>query len=203
MKQSYRSRFAFVLGWVWVAFTALNVFDLIVRYNGKPALVALAVLAVLTALVYVVALRPVTRFTEDALVGRNPLRTTAVPWASVEEVTVSHSINVRHGAGELLRLWTPVSSARERARARRRGAAQPQRGRFRTEPTLTKGEQNAADALAGRTHADWVGEQITERAETARHRGKEPGPARVSWAYDSFAAIVLAVVMVVVAVAAR
>ncbi|MBN6057362.1 hypothetical protein JYK22_35890, partial [Nonomuraea sp. RK-328] len=184
-----------------VAFTALNVYDLIARYNGKPALVALAVLAVLTALVYVVALRPVTRFTEDALIGRNPLRTTAVPWASVEEVTVSHSINVRH-SGELLRLWTPVSSARERGRAQRRGAARQQRGRFRTEPTLTKGEQAAADAFSGKTHADWVGEQITERAEKARFRGREAGPARVSWAYDSFAAIALALVMVVVAVVA-
>ncbi|MEV0197651.1 hypothetical protein [Nonomuraea sp. NPDC050691] len=202
MKQAYRSRFAFVLGWVWVVFAALNVYDLIARYNGKPALVALAVLAALTALVYVVALRPVTRFTEAALIGRNPLRTTAVPWASVEDVSVSHSINVRHDAGELLRLWTPVSSARERAKAQRRGAAPPRRGRFRTEPALTKAEQAAAEALAGKTHADWVGEQITERAESARRRGQEAAPARVSWAYDSFAAIAVALVMVVVAVVA-
>ncbi|MET7462926.1 hypothetical protein [Nonomuraea sp. NPDC005501] len=201
MRQAYRSRSAFILGWVWVAFAALNVFDLIVRYNGKASLVALAVLAVLTALVYLAALRPVTLFTETALVGRNPLRTTTLPWESIEEATVSHSINVRYD-GRLLRLWTPISGARERAKAQRRGAAPPRRGRFDTEPVLSPAEQAAAQALAGKTHADWVGEQIAERAESARRREQDAGPVRVSWAFDSFAALAVALVMVVVAVVA-
>ncbi|MFI7441170.1 hypothetical protein [Nonomuraea indica] len=202
MKQAYRSKFAFVLGWVWVAFVALNVWDLIARYNGKPSLVALAVLAALTALVYVIALRPVTLFTEDALVGRNPLRTTVLPWAAIDEVTVSHSINVHHGDGQLLRLWTPVSTARERAKAQRRGAAAaaPRRGRLRTEPVLSKAEQAAQEAFAGKTHADWVGEQITDRAESARRRAQEAAPVRVRWAYDSLAVVAVAVALLVAAI---
>jgi hypothetical protein len=203
MKQAFRSKFAFVLGWTWVAFAALNVVDLVVRYNGKPSLVALTVLAALTAIVYLIALRPVTLFTDEALVGRNPLRTTSVPWASIDEVTVAHAINVRHGDDGLLRLWTPVSTARERFKAQRRAApAQPRRGRMATEPVPSKGEQAAAEAFAGRTHADWVGEQITARAEAARRRDGQPGPVRVRWAYDSLAMIAVAVILLVVAVAA-
>ncbi|MGN9783489.1 hypothetical protein ACTMTF_18795 [Nonomuraea sp. ZG12] len=200
MKQVYRSRAALVLGWIWVAFVAFNVYDLIARYSGKPSMVALAVLGVLTVVVYVIALRPATVFTEDGLLGRNPLRSTFVPWASVGDVTVSHSINVGYDDERMLRLWTPVSSARERAKAQRRGAPVPRRGRYPTEPTLPKAEQAAAEAFAGKTHADWVGEQITDRAERAKLRKEEPGPARVTWAYDSLAAFAAACALVIAAI---
>ncbi|WP_052422824.1 PH domain-containing protein [Nonomuraea candida] len=200
MKQTYRSKTAFVLAWVWVAFVAFNVYDLIARFNGKPSLVALAVLGALTALVYAVALRPATVFTEEGLVGRNPFRTTVVPWAAIDDVTVSHAINVRHGDDQVLRLWTPMSSARERAKAERRGAPKAERGRFRTEPTLARGEQAAMEAFSGKTHADWVGDQIRERAESARRRDDAPAPARVRWSYDSIAVLVVAVALTVAAI---
>ncbi|MFG1941872.1 hypothetical protein [Nonomuraea sp. NPDC048826] len=199
MKQVYRSKTAFVFGWVWVVFVAANVVDLVLRYSGQSSMVALAVLGTLTAVVYVVAIRPATVLTEPGLLGRTPLRTTFVPWASVDDVSVSHSINVTHSGEQLLHLWTPMTSARERAKAQRRGAAPTRRGRFQTEPTLTRGEQAAAEAMAGKTHADWVGEQITDRAEQAKFRKEEPGPARVTWAYDSIAAFVVALALIVAA----
>ncbi|GAA3718946.1 hypothetical protein GCM10022224_100950 [Nonomuraea antimicrobica] len=199
MKQVYRSRTAFVLAWVWLAFVAINVFDLIVRYTGKPSLVALAVLGALTALVYAVALRPATVLTEAGLAGRNPFRTTFLPWASIDDVTVSHAITVRYGDEQVLRLWTPMSTARERAKAQRRATAPAQRGRLKTEPTLSKGEQAALEAFAGKTHADWVGDQIRDRAESARRRGEEAAPARVTWSYDSIVLVVVAAALVVAA----
>ncbi|MFC4010577.1 PH domain-containing protein [Nonomuraea purpurea] len=199
MKQTYRSRVAFVLGWVWLAFVALNVWDLIARYTGKSSLIALAVLGVLTALVYVVALRPATVFTEAGLVGRNPFRTTFLPWTAIDDVSVSHSINVQYGEERTLRLWTPMSSARERARAQRRGVPKQERGRLRTEPRLSKPEQAAMEAFTGKTHADWVGDQIRERAESARRRDETAEPARVTWSYDAIAVVAAAFVLVVVA----
>jgi hypothetical protein len=200
VKQVYRSRAAFVLSWVWVAFVAFNVWDLISKYNGKPSLVALAVLGVLTALVYVVALRPATVFTEAALVARNPFRTTYVPWADIEDVTVSHAIGVHLGEERVLRLWTPMSSARERAKAQRRGRPGGRRRLLSTEPVLSKAEQAAAEAFAGKTHADWVGEQIRERAESARRRSEETAPVRGVWSYDSIAVLAAAVALVVAAI---
>ncbi|MFG1698208.1 PH domain-containing protein [Nonomuraea sp. NPDC049309] len=202
MKQVYRSKAAYVMAWVWLVFVALNVVDLIVRYSGKSSLVALAVLAALTALVYAVALRPATVLTEEGLVGRNPFRTTFLPWASIEDVSVSHSINVRYGDDQVLRLWTPMSSARERAKAQQRGTPAKQRGRFATEPVLPKAEQAAAEAFAGKTHADWVGDQIRERAESAKRRSEEAGPARVTWSYDSIAVLAIALVLVIAAIVA-
>jgi hypothetical protein len=200
VKESYRSRTAFALAWVWLAFVAFNVWDLIAHYTGKSSLVALAVLGALTALVYAIALRPATVFTEEGLVGRNPFRTTFLPWASIDDVTVSHSINVHHGDERVLRLWTPMSSARERAKAQRRGAPRQQRGRFTTEPTLSRSEQAAVEAFAGKTHADWVGDQIRERAEAARRRDEQAAPARVTWSYDSIAVLVAAIALVVAAI---
>jgi hypothetical protein len=167
MKQVFRSRTALVLGWIWMAFAAFNAVDLIVRYSGPSSLVAAAVLGVLTALVFIACLRPAVILTEDGVLVRNPLRNASVPLAGVDEVVVSHSIKITSG-GESVRCWTPQTSARERAAAVRRGNSANTGGRYKTEPTRSKGEQAAAEALAGRTHADWVAEQITERAEAAK-----------------------------------
>ncbi|WP_440072587.1 PH domain-containing protein [Streptosporangium sp. OZ121] len=171
MKQVFRSTLATVVGWVWMAFAAFNAVDLIARYSGQASMVAAAVLGVLTALVFVTCLRPAVILSEDGVRVRNPLRNAFVPWRAVDEVTVSHSITIISGGGRV-RCWVPQASARERAAAARRGrsasAPVPARGRFRTEPVRSKGERAAAEALAGKTHADWVAEQITERAEAAR-----------------------------------
>ncbi|WP_440104886.1 PH domain-containing protein [Streptosporangium sp. H16] len=171
MKQVFRSTLATVVGWVWMAFAAFNMVDLIARYSGQASMVAAAVLGVLTALVFVTCLRPAVILSEDGVLVRNPLRNTFVPWRAVDEVTASHSITIASGGGRV-RCWVPQASARERAAAARRGrsasAPVPARGRFRTEPVRSKGERAAAEALAGKTHADWVAEQITERAEAAR-----------------------------------
>lgn len=199
MKQTYRSATAFVLGWIWVAFVAFNAFDLTLRYSGKSSLVAGAVLGVLTAVVYVTALRPATVVTQDGLRVRNPLRTTFLPWSAIDDVQVSHTINITHGE-KVLRAWTPQASARERARANRRGAPREQRGRYRTEPVLSKGERAAQEAMTGKTHADWVAEQITERVETAKRRDEPPGQVRAVWAPDAIVAVVAALALVAVAV---
>ncbi|MFE3447491.1 PH domain-containing protein [Nonomuraea sp. NPDC059194] len=199
MKQTYRSTTAFVLGWIWVAFVVFNAVDLTLRYSGKPSLVAAAVLGVLTALVYVTALRPATVVEGEGLRVRNPLRTTFLPWSAIDDVQVSHTINITHD-DKVLRAWTPQASARERARANRRGAPREQRGRYRTEPVLSKGEQAAQEAMAGKTHADWVAEQIAERAESARRRDESPGQVRAVWAPDALAACVAALVLIAVAI---
>ncbi|WP_329090261.1 PH domain-containing protein [Streptosporangium sp. NBC_01469] len=181
MKQVFRSNFAMIVGWVWMAFAAFSAVDLIVRYSGRTSMIAAAVLGVLTALVFVTCLRPAVILSEEGVRVRNPLRNAFVPWRDVDEVTVSHSITITSG-GESVRCWVPQASARERAAAARRGkpASVPARGRFRTEPVRSKGEQAAAEALAGRTHADWVAEQITERTEAARRAASVTGAPKAT-----------------------
>ncbi|MBG0827941.1 PH domain-containing protein [Planomonospora sp. ID67723] len=215
MRQVFRSKLALILGWVWMAFAAANAVDLVVRYSGPSSLVAGAVLGALTALVFVTCLRPAVVLTEDGVLVRNPLRNVFVPWTGIDDVTVSHAITISSG-DRVVRCWTPQTTARERASATRRGEpAAPGRGRFATEPARTKGEQAAAEALAGRTHADWVAEQITERAGAARQAGAaEPGSTearaaeagtvsggmQVGWALSALAALGVALVLVAAAV---
>ncbi|WP_031160825.1 hypothetical protein [Streptosporangium roseum] len=227
MKQVFRSRTALVLGWIWMAFAAFNAVDLIVRYSGPSSLVAAAVLGVMTALVFVACLRPAVILTEDGVLVRNPLRNASVPLTGVDEVVVSHAIKITSG-GESVRCWAPQTSARERAAAVRRGTSPNTGGRYKTEPTRSKGEQAAAEALAGRTHADWVAEQITERAEAAKRTAlrnaervtAEPaggagtratgpgggvtgaGAMKVTWAPSALAALLAAAVLVIAAILA-
>ncbi|WP_433251958.1 PH domain-containing protein [Streptosporangium sp. CA-135522] len=199
MKQVFRSRVALVLGWIWMAFAAGNAVDLILRYSGPSSLVAAAVLGVLTALVFIACLRPAVVLAEDGVLVRNPLRNTFVPWEKVDEVTVSHAIKITSGDGGV-RCWTPQTSARERAAAVRRANPASTGGRYRTEPVRSRGEQAAAEALAGKTHADWVAEQITERAEAARRTAAGSGPMKVTWAPSALGALLAALVLVVAAV---
>ncbi|MFJ2031494.1 hypothetical protein [Streptosporangium sp. NPDC087985] len=227
MKQVFRSRTALVLGWIWVAFAALNAVDLTVRYSGPSSLAAAAVLGVLTAVVFVTCLRPAIILAGDGVLVRNPIRNTYVPLEAVDGVTVSHAIKITSG-GESVRCWAPQASARERAAAVRRGNPARTGGRYRTEPVRSKGEQAAAEALTGKTHADWVAEQITERVESARRaaalnakrvtadgagaRSAEPiaaepaggavtgaGSMKVTWAPSALAALLAAAVLVVAA----
>ncbi|WP_344859545.1 PH domain-containing protein [Planomonospora alba] len=209
----FRSKTALVLGWVWMAFAALNAVDLAVRYSGPPSMAAAAVLGVLTALVFVTCLRPAVVLDAERLLVRNPLRNVSVPWEAVDDVAVSHAITITSG-GDRVRCWTPQTTARERAVALRRGSSSAG-GRLATAPARSRGEQAAAEALAGRTHADWAAEQIRERAGAARRKSADGGPAapggtggsgspeaagmRTTWAPSALAALGAALALVAVA----
>jgi hypothetical protein len=170
MNQVFRSKTALVVGWIWMVFAAYNAVDLTVRYSGPDSMVAAVVLGVLTVLVFISCLRPAIIMTEEGVLVRNPLRNVFVPWTGVDEVTVSHVITIASG-DDRVRCWTPQTTARERATAVRRGKSATTGGiggRYKTEPVRSKGEQAAAEMLAGKTHADWVAEQLSERAEAAK-----------------------------------
>jgi hypothetical protein len=209
MRQVFRSKLALILGWLWMVFAALNAVDLVVRYSGPSSLVAAAVLGALTALVFITCLRPAVILTEDGVLVRNPLRNVFIPWTGVDGVTVSHTIAISSG-DRMIRCWTPQTTGRERAAATRRGQSAST-----AEPVRTKGEQAAAEAMAGKTHADWVAEQITERAEAARRSQAGSAAAgsaaagspaagstaaRIGWAPSALAALGVALALIVTAV---
>lgn len=196
--ETYRSKLAYVLGWVWMAFAAANTVDLIVRGTLPSALVAGAVLGAITALVHVTCLRPAIRARQDGVEVRNPLRTAFVPWSGVDGVRVSHAILIESGE-RTVRCWTPQSSGRERIQSTRRAGATGRRGLFPSaEPALSPAERAAAEAMAGRTHADWVAEQLTEAART--RRATSAGEFRMTWSPDALAVLAAAVALVVAAV---
>ncbi|RCG27818.1 hypothetical protein DQ384_25125 [Sphaerisporangium album] len=198
----FRSKTAWVLGWVWMAFAAFNGVDLILHGSIPSAMVAGAVLAVLTAAVFVGCLRPGILPREDGILVRNPLRNVFVPWKAVDNIHVSHAIVIESGDG-VVRCWTPQASARERAKAVRRGAvATPAKssGRYPTStPQISRAEQAALKAMAGRTHADWVAQQLTDEAER-RSRGPEPTrPLTMTWSPSALTALAAALTLVIAA----
>nr|WP_157554231.1 PH domain-containing protein [Herbidospora sakaeratensis] len=193
---TFRSKTAWFFGWAWLVFVAANTVDLIVRGRLPSALVVGAVLGFVTWMTYFLALRPATITEQGGVRIRNPFRTAYLPWSSIDDVTVTGAITIT--AGELtVRCWTPMPTARERAKSLRQQNRQVKRGRYPTsEPTLTKGERAAREAMAGRTHADWVADEIKELA-TVRKR-ESTGEPTVKWAVDSLAATAAFLVLVVV-----
>ena len=200
MRQVFRSKIAYVLSWIWMIFAAVMAIDLVLRFNGPPSVVAGSVLAVVTALIFITSLRPATILDENGVLVRNPLRDTFIPWSVVDGVHVSHSILIEYG-DRSIRCWTPQTSARERALALSRSTTPPggRRGLlgFPTAPTPSKGEKAALDAMAGRTHADFVAQQITERAASAKHVSGDP---RTTWSIPAVAASAAAVALVIAAI---
>ncbi|MFC4586618.1 hypothetical protein [Sphaerisporangium corydalis] len=197
----FRSKTAWVLGWVWMAFAAFNAVDLVTHGTIPSALVAGAVLAVLTAAVFVGCLRPAILPREDGILVRNPLRNVMVPWKAVDGIHVSHSIIIESG-DETVRCWAPQSSARERAKAVRRGAPSvpAKSGRYpTTQPQVSKAEQAAAQAMAGRTHADWVAQQLTETAEKKSRTEGADGPATTTWSPSALGAVAAALLLIIAA----
>jgi hypothetical protein len=199
--QVFRSKTAWVLGWVWMVFAGFNAVDLVVNGTIPSALIAGAVLAVLTAAVFVGCLRPCVRSREDGILVRNPLRNVFVPWKAVDGVHVSHAIIIESG-DDSVRCWTPQASARERAKAVRRGAPSvPARsGRYpSTQPQVSKAEQAAALAMAGRTHADWVAQQLTETAEKKSRAEGEKAPLTTTWSPSALVILAAALILVIAA----
>ena len=192
----YRSRLAYVLGWVWLVFAAANAVDLIVRGTWPSALVAGAVLGAITAVIHLTCLRPGIIARAEGVEVRNPLRTAFIPWAAVDGVRVAHAICIESG-GRVVRCWTPQSSSRERIQSMRRATA-GRRGLFPfPEPPRPAAEQAAAEAMAGRTHADWVAERLTEAAVT--RKGTSAGEFRVVWSPSALAVLGAALTLAAVA----
>ncbi|MET8142233.1 PH domain-containing protein [Sphaerisporangium sp. NPDC005288] len=199
--QVFRSKIAWVLGWVWMVFAALNTADLIAHGSIPSALVAGAVLAVLTAAVFVGCLRPAVLAREDGIFVRNPLRNYFVPWKAIDGIHVSHAIIIESG-DDSVRCWTPQASARERAKAVRRGTAgvPAKAGRYpSTQPQLSKAEHAAAQAMAGRTHADWVAQQLTELVEKKSRTAGERAPLTATWSPSALGALAAALILVIAA----
>ncbi|GLW96167.1 PH domain-containing protein [Microtetraspora sp. NBRC 16547] len=187
MRQVFRSKLAWVFGWAWIIFAAWNTGDLIVRGSMPSALIAGAVLGVITVFVCLLALRPAIIPEEGGVRIRNPFRNAYVPWSSVDEVRVSNAIVIVAG-DTAVRCWSPQPSARERAKAARRASRKP-----------ASDQRPHEAAVLGRTHADWVAQQLLEMAVLRKRTAS--GTTSTSWSPVALAGVAAAVVLVAVTIA--
>ncbi len=178
-RQGFRSPGAVVTWYVWLLFAAANLVDLGVRGHDHTAAVYAAVLALITGVVYIAALRPRVIADDDAVTLRNPLRDTRIPWGAVTRIDLRELVcfhvqiqpTERAGAPprhRVVRSWALQSSRRGRARARgqarrRDAAGRPDR---RLVPRLAGGARRSCGACRpGGRHP------LTAAAAAQRWRG--------------------------------
>lgn len=110
-----RSGVAWVLGWVWMAFAAANLLDLVWRGSGHSALVAALALLASCGGVFVLALRPRVVAADDGVRIVNPLREVCVPWRRVTDVDVTDVLRI-HAGEQVFRVWALRENRRGQVR---------------------------------------------------------------------------------------
>lgn len=184
--RSYRSPAALVGGVLLLALLAWLGIDALVHGTARTRLLAVAGLLFAVPLVIAYTLRPVVRANEDRLTVRNPFRTIALPWASVDGLRASFSCEALAG-DKKYQLWSIPVSLRQRKRANRASAKAAGRG---GEPVEVR-----------RASADRSLDELRELRERHASRETAQGPVSVRWAYEVIAPVVVGGAVLVVLLA--
>jgi hypothetical protein len=218
-----------ILWWVWVAFAVANFADFAIQ--GTPSarftIVVTAILATVTGLGYVLALRPKVIAGETGITVVNPFRDHQIPWATVLSVDTGDWVRVhcaaasgaprsgtpRSASARTVYCWALYVSARTKRRSGRVGPGPRQRGLFRSPAWLAEGpgygEQSRlpeeARHLASLPASKAMAARLGTRAARERQRAGEeitPPDATATWCWPALAAVAVpALVLLVVALA--
>jgi hypothetical protein len=185
----FRSTVARVVAWIFIVFAAVNLVDVVLRGRGEIGRIAFAVLVALALVAFVLGLRPAVVADSRHVLLRNLLRDVSVPWGAVTAIDSTDALRV-HAGPTVFRSWSIASGNRARRRALRAQADAAQ-GTAARDPAVPSG-------IAGRTHADFVVDQLTE---VWRARRAEVGGApQVRWSWVAVACLGGAALLVVGAV---
>ena len=121
----FRSTVARVVAWIFIAFAAVNLVDVIMRGRGPSGRIAFAVLVALALIAFVLGLRPAVIADSREVRLRNLLRDVSVPWKAVTAIDTTDALRV-HAGPAVFRSWSiaPGNRARRRALALKTDAAQ-------------------------------------------------------------------------------
>jgi len=208
----FRSLGAAIIWWIWAAFAAANVIDLIVQGRDHLSLVAIFILLFVTGIVYVTARRPRIVATPDGLTITNPVRDYKVDWAAVAGADDTDLLRVRceWPAGDetdrqAIYCWAVHSSRRRQLADDMRASARANSGRSGGSSIfgsgvggLSVGRGGTADTAPApadplRVDAAKIAASITGRAEQARRDAPEvQASAPVStWDLTALAVLVI------------
>ena len=185
----FRSTVARVVAWIFIAFAAANLVDILIRGRGQSGRIAFAAMIALALGAFVLGLRPAVVADARHVLLRNLLRDVTVPWGTVTAIDSTDALRV-HAGPAVFRSWAIAAGNRARRRALRAEADTSQGSAAR--------EATARSGMAGRTHADFVVDQLTQ---VWRARRAEAGGApQVRWSLPAVGSVVVAVLLVVGAV---
>ncbi|MCW2941814.1 MAG: hypothetical protein JWN00_4799 [Actinomycetia bacterium] len=176
----FRSTAAYVCGWAFMVFAALNLLDLALHGRDVASVVATAALLFGCGLAYVIGLRPRILGSDDGVLLVNPLRDVRLPWSSVEKIESTDALTVAYTAADgtrrTARSWVFQSSPRARARA-----------------DLRTARAGSSSLARGRTPAGFAAEQLTAARQASASAGTGASQAgdrvSVTWSIPAVAAL--------------
>ncbi len=180
-----------VLGIVTLAIGVLILVDIALEWRTLQGLSAAAVVVAIGTLVWLGLIRPSVVAYEDALVLRNMIRDTRIPWHLVESASVAPVLAVAAGGQVYKSSAVTVSGADRRAQRRQRKAATEA---LRSGAPAPSRPANPADAAP----SDYAVHRIESLA--ARYAEESRGQAQVEqrWRWVEFAVVAVAVLVAVV-----
>lgn len=183
----YRSPTAIAAGVALIAIALWLGSDALLRGSGRQIIAACAGLLLFVPLTVAFTLRPAVFAGHDRLRVRNPFRTIAMSWRSVDSIRAGYTSEVV-AEGTKYQLWSiPVSlrarKAAIRHNARAEAGRKPSRGMFGMGLTESvTGESGQKQATS-----DSVIHELRELAERHGDEGSAPAPSSpvtVRWAYE-------------------
>ena len=192
-----KSRLGFVLGWVWMAFAAINVVDILRHEWDRSSAYAGSLLLLVSGIVFVLWLWPRLRADGERVLIRNPLREIDLPWGAIEEIdahdTVRFSTEHKRYHSWVGHVPNRRRAAFSRARSRARSAG----------PGDETGEQTGKDAaasIANANDAEFLVRHLTDMADKHRQESKDAGhtEATVRWSWIPIAALGVPLLLFVV-----
>ena len=186
--QVFRSSFWRGVALIWVPILGFAVWDTANRGFPASGVAGLAVMAAVTVLVYAVGWRPAVLAGEDAVVVRNPFRTTTIPWGAVTDVDITDALRIHTDSG-IIRAWS----------VDRGGAASNMLRGMSSKRMVARGvERTAMEAMARRSPADYAVASLVDLWRRRRDQAK--GPVRVAWAWPVLGAFLVTMALAVVLV---
>ncbi|GAA4064932.1 PH domain-containing protein [Actinomadura miaoliensis] len=202
----FRSTPARVGAWLWLAFAALNLADIVLRGRDLTSAATAAVLLLGCGIAYVVGLRPVIVADERGVTVRNPLRDTRMPWPAIKRIEPTTAVTITFadagGAERTTRAWALQTSPRAQAKAER-AARRAESGGDPRQVMLpavmrdggaasgTGGGSRVPPDAAGRTPTMFVAQQLNDMR--TRHRGgqaaERAAEGSVGWAWPAVASV--------------
>ncbi|WP_034089905.1 PH domain-containing protein [Streptacidiphilus albus] len=201
----YRSTMGAVAGGLLIVLILWLFVDTVLHGHGRDVWLALSGTVCFVPLLGAYTMWPCVRTNAQRLVVRNPLRTITVPWAALETVRATLSVEME-AEGRKFQLWAIPVSLRQRKRSNRQamkattgetgGFGLLGRGRAVRDPYLTGGPGRNAPmqpTAPSRALADAAVDEILKQRDTqltAQGEAALSGQVQVAWTWWIIAPIV-------------
>jgi hypothetical protein len=183
-----------IVWWAWVVFLAANLVDLVLSGRDWDSVIVLAVLALVTGVVYALAFRPRVMTDENGITVRNPFRDHWMPWGAVESVVVGESVQLHcspppgSDRGKVVHSWALYATRRSRIRHGERRGRRPV---FQTPAPSNSKLPKEAQEMLKQSAVEHIAAEIDLQSRLAKQRGTADGAWSGSWPWLPAAAVLI------------